>query len=70
MSYKAEGSEHDDLVMALMLACFMARKHIGRKLGKVIIINAGRGYSPNNISQSDAFRKYDRLPYGDRVRVL
>lgn len=29
VSYRAEGSEHDDLVMALMLACFGARNIIG-----------------------------------------
>ncbi len=29
LSYRAEGSEHDDLVMALMLACFGARNLIG-----------------------------------------
>lgn len=29
VSYRAEGSEHDDLVMALMLACFGARNLIG-----------------------------------------
>lgn len=31
VSYRAEGSEHDDLVMALMLACWYARNMIGRK---------------------------------------
>jgi len=31
VSYRAQGNEHDDLVMALMLVCFMARKHIGRQ---------------------------------------
>lgn len=29
VSYRAEGQEHDDLVMALMLACFHARHMIG-----------------------------------------
>ena len=30
VSYQAEGSEHDDLVMALMLACFMARNFVDK----------------------------------------
>jgi len=29
VSYRAEGNEHDDLVMSLMLCCFIARKHMG-----------------------------------------
>ena len=28
VSYRAEGQEHDDLVMALMLVCFWARRYI------------------------------------------
>ena len=28
MSYRAEGTEHDDTVMALMLACFIGRAYI------------------------------------------
>ena len=30
VSYQAEGSEHDDLVMALMLACFYARMFVDK----------------------------------------
>jgi len=32
-TYHAEGAEHDDLVMALMLACFIGRYYINRKEG-------------------------------------
>jgi len=32
VSYRAEGQEHDDLVMALMLVCFWARRYMGRDL--------------------------------------
>lgn len=31
VSYRAEGTEHDDTVMALMLACFMARHYIKKQ---------------------------------------
>ncbi len=40
VSYRAEGQEHDDLVMALMLACWYARNMIGRKM---VWANIGRG---------------------------
>lgn len=33
-SYHAEGDEHDDLVMALMLACFIGRFYINRRAEK------------------------------------
>ncbi len=32
-TYHAEGQEHDDLVMALMLACFIGRYYINKKEG-------------------------------------
>jgi len=38
VSYRAQGNEHDDLVMALMLICFIARKHIGRQNFTLLLV--------------------------------
>jgi len=39
ISYYAEGSEHDDLVMALMLACFKARVYMRDRKRHVTVAN-------------------------------
>ena len=37
VSYYAEGSEHDDLVMALMLACFKARPYLAARKHHLVV---------------------------------
>ena len=41
VSYGAEGKEHDDFVMALMLACFAAKKYLGRGSGRHFVASTG-----------------------------
>src|SRR5438309_2025955 len=41
VSYGAEGQEHDDFVMALMLACFAAKKYLGRGSGRHFVASTG-----------------------------
>ncbi len=60
--YQAEGAEHDDLVMALMLACFIGRYYINRKS------EHPGGYAVASKSFKASFEKGDTLgsgiPYG------
>jgi len=44
-TYHAEGAEHDDLVMALMLACFIGRYYINRKPGAKKTSSVSRKYT-------------------------
>lgn len=44
IAYYAEGSEHDDLVMALMLACFKARAYLTPK--KSVVIATSKKFMP------------------------
>ena len=44
-TYFAEGNEHDDLVMALMLACFVARYYINRKASRATYGAASRSFT-------------------------
>jgi len=44
-AYYAEGNEHDDLVMALMLACFVARYYINRKASRATYGAASRSFT-------------------------
>jgi len=37
LSYAAQGREHDDLVMALLIACYVARRKYLRSTGKLVI---------------------------------
>ena len=52
VSYYAEGNEHNDLVMALMLACWLAReKYLTIK--KDLVVVGGRYYKGEDLSQED-----------------
>ncbi len=44
--YQAEGSEHDDLVMALMLACFYARMFVDKPPGERHVHHASKKIFP------------------------
>jgi hypothetical protein len=48
VSYQAEGSEHDDAVMALMLACFIGRLYIDRQEGKKKMATASKRFGPTD----------------------
>jgi len=55
MSYYADGQEHDDLVMALMLACWYIRKFIGTSNGySAIISSSGRIIKQQPIIKTEA----------------
>ena len=45
--YQAEGSEHDDLVMALMLACFYCRMFVDRGEGQSRLHHASKKMGPD-----------------------
>lgn len=55
ISYRAPGSEHDDMVMALMLACFIGKHYLERNTGKIKV--SSRKITPN-------YDEYDYLGSG------
>lgn len=56
VSYRAEGQEHDDLVMALMLCCFWARRYVG---GRDLV-----GVTPRDLEA------IDRAAHQSGIRII
>lgn len=55
ISYRAPGSEHDDMVMALMLACFIGKHYLESNIGKIKV--SSRKVTPD-------YDEYDYLGSG------
>ena len=65
LSYSAQGSEHDDLVMALLVACYIARrKYLGSK-GEFGIAGANYKSKKKYTKSEDYFP--EQLPWGSRL---
>lgn len=64
VSYSAQGREHDDLVMALILACYIARRRYLRGFeGQVPIVLGGRKKPRNLKTAADYFPEIASNPY-------
>jgi len=65
LSYSAQGSEHDDLVMALLVACYIARrKYLGMK-GEFAIASAHYKKEKKYTKSEDYFP--EALPFGAKM---
>lgn len=53
ISYYAEGNEHDDLVMALMLACFAARPYLKPRTKRIVVTKDWNQHEDDDIFRSD-----------------
>jgi len=64
LSYSAQGSEHDDLVMALLIACYIARRRYIRGGGEFAMASANYNFKKKFTSAQDYFPEADNIAGG------